>query len=574
MKKSLAIIVCLVMIMSMSITAFATDSTETKYTLTINNPTEGHEYEAHQIFSGVLENVNHADGSTTQVLTNIQWGSAIVGDGYDNSANLLNAIDEAAKAAKEANDGSLMSEFEGVNGKDAAYLAEKMADTFDGDSKTLADLANIFAKYIEDGSNSGTMTYGPNTEGVNCYTISDLSAGYYLIKDKDGSLDQNEYDSYTRFILRVIEDTTVSPKSSVPSVDKTISDAIDGEYDEYEDFNISDTAYYKWEGKLPSTLEDYDAYYYKFNDTLPQGIEFERFENIYIEDKDGNVVRTFFDAETDQIENLAEGINVEIEGKKVNLEFKDLKKLYPEIVDTDKIIVKYSARVTKDALIADPMTNSVYVEYSNNPNADGSGSGDGGDDDDDSTGKTPEDVAHAFTFQINVDKYDSDDIDKKLEGAEFKLYCEREVDGATVKYYAQVVVNEDGEDVISAWTTNKNEASVLDTDSNGAIAVRGLDKGTYYLLETKAPDGYNLMKDPVKIEINPTYNETGDEVSVTENYIVDSTDQGTNNTVAVGNSTGSSLPITGGMGTIIFYALGFVLVIGAVVLLVVKRRLS
>ncbi len=570
MKKMIAIIVCLVMIMSMSITAFAADSTETKYTLTIKNPTADHEYEAYQIFSGTLETVN---GTNTQVLTNIKWGSAIA-----NSDDLLAAIESAAAAA--AND-SPMKKFLGVTGKDAAYFAEILADNVTTDSETLDTLAAIFAKHIKAGSNMGDMKYEKNTEGVYQYTISGLSAGYYLVKDKDGSLNE-QYDSYTKFILRVIKDESVTPKSSVPSVEKTINDKIDGTFTEYEDFDINDTAYYKWEGKLPSNLLDYEKYYYKFYDTLPTGVNCIQFEQIYIEGHEGQVVHTFYDAKTDEIENLPEGINeyTNNEEKKVELEFEDLLKLYPSILPTHKIVVKYSALITRDALIAEPMTNSVYLEFSNDPNADGTGTP--------STGETPEDVAHAFTFRINVDKYDADNKETKLAGAEFKLYYQRTENDVIVNYYAQVVTEEliaekkeingivvESKDlgVVYGWTTNEEEASILDTDDNGAIALRGLDEGIYYLKETKAPAGYNLMETHVKIEIIPKYDANGDEVSVTVNYKVDDTDQ-PNDTVGVRNSSGSTLPVTGGMGTILFYAFGAVLVIGAVVLLVTKRRVS
>ena len=572
MKKAIAIIVCLVMVFSMTITAFATDAT---YTLTINNPTKDHTYEAYQIFSGTLENVS---GTDTQVLTNIKWGSAIVGEGYDNSAALLNDIQAAATAAA---DDSPMKKLVGVNS--AAKLAEDMADNITTDSETLDALAAIFAKHIVAGKNTGTQAYTENvvadadgkTTDKSYYTISGLTPGYYLVKDQDNSL-AGEYDSYTKFILRVIKDETVSPKSSIPSVDKTINDTIDGTFGEHEDFDINDIAYYKWTGKLPSNLKDYETYYYKFYDTLPTGIEYVQFEQIYLEGHDGNVVHTFYDAKTST--QMPAGIKATINGKNVELEFEDLWTLYPSILPTHKIIVKYSARVTRDALIAEPMTNSVYVEFSNDPNAEGDGS----------KGKTPEDVAHAFTFQINVDKYDADNKDKKLEGAEFKLYYERTENDVIVKYYAQVITEEmiaegtiingtavDADDlgVVYGWTTDESAASVLDTDSKGALSLRGLDEGIYYLKETKAPAGYNLMETPVKIEIIPVYTESGDEVSVTVNYKVDDKEQDSN-TVGVRNSSGSTLPVTGGIGTVVFYVLGTVLVLGAVVLLIVKKRMN
>lgn len=561
MKKAIAVILCLVMIMSMSITVFA----EETHTLTINNPTEGHTYEAYQIFGGTLEKVS---GTDTQVLTNIVWGKAIVGSDYDNSAALLSDIHDAATAADES---SPMKKLLGVN--NAASLAEAMADNITTDSETLDALAAIFAKHIETGKNTGTQEYVQAEK--NYYTISGLTPGYYLVKDQDNSL-AGEYDSYTKFILRVIKDETVSPKSSIPSVDKTINDTIDGTFTEHEDFDINDTAYYKWTGKLPSNLKDYETYYYKFYDKLPTGIEYVQFEQIYLEGHDGNVVHTFYDASEENAQ-LPNGINAEINGKNVTLEFEDLWNLYPSILPTHKIVVKYSARVTRDALIADAMTNSVYVEFSNDPNAEGDGS----------KGKTPEDVAHAFTFQINVDKYDADNKEKKLEGAEFVLYYERTEDDAIVKYYAQVITEEmisagtvingtavDADDlgVVYGWTTDESAASVLDTDEKGAISLRGLDEGIYYLKETKAPAGYNLMETPVKIEIIPVYTENGDEVSVTVNYKVDDKEQDSN-TVGVRNSSGSTLPVTGGVGTVIFYVLGAALFIGAALMLIVKKRI-
>ncbi len=572
MKKAIAVILCLVMMLGMSTTVFAANDT---YTLTINNPTKDHQYEAYQIFSGTLENVS---GTDTQVLTNIVWGSAIVGEGYDHSADLLAEIRAAATAAA---DDSPMKKLVGVNS--AAKLAEDMADNITTDSETLDAIAAIFAKHIAAGKNTGTQAYTENvvtdadgkTTDKSYYTISGLTPGYYLVKDQDNSL-AGEYDSYTKFILRVIKDETVSPKSSIPSVDKTINDTIDGTFGEHEDFDINDTAYYKWTGKLPSNLKDYETYYYKFYDTLPTGIEYVQFEQIYLEGHDGNVVHSFYDAKTST--QMPAGINATINGKNVELEFEDLWTLYPSILPTHKIIVKYSARVTRDALIAEPMTNSVYVEFSNDPNAEGDGS----------KGKTPEDVAHAFTFQINVDKYDADNKDKKLEGAEFKLYYERTENDVIVKYYAQVITEEmiaegtiingtvvDADDlgVVYGWTTDEDAASVLDTDSKGALSLRGLDEGIYYLKETKAPAGYNLMETPVKIEIIPVYTESGDEVSVTVNYKVDDKEQDSN-TVGVRNSSGSTLPVTGGIGTVIFYVLGTVLVLGAVVLLIVKKRMN
>lgn len=557
MKKTIAILIALVMIFSVAIPAFAEGET---YTLTIENTAEGHIYEAYQIFSGTLEVVA---GTGTQVLTNITWGSSIT-DG----AALLTEIDATAKAAEA---GTPMSKLVGL--QDAADLAEAISDNITSDSATLDALAAIFAKYVA--APSGTSTFADGK-----YTIADLTAGYYLVKDQDNSLEE-AYDSYTKFILRVVKDETVQPKSSVPSVDKEINDTLDGTYTEYEDFDINDIAYYKWTGYLPSNLSEYEVYFYKFIDTMPTGIQFLQIDQLYLEDPDGNRVHTFLDLHDDDASNdvLPAGITLNTENLPTfTLTIDDIHSAYAYVLGDHKVIVKYSARITRDALYAEPMTNKVYVEYSNNPNDD-----QGGD-----HGKTPDDVAHAFTFSIAVDKYDADNANTKLAGAEFKLYFERIENDTVVKYYAQVVTEEAIEagegangvpfeekdlGVVYGWTTDESAASILDTDENGALNVRGLDADIYYLKETKAPAGYNLMESPVKIEIIPTYNTAGEEMSVTVSYKVDDRAQNSN-VVGVRNSSGSTLPLTGGMGTTIFYIIGSLMFVGAAILLITRKRVN
>lgn len=567
MKKTVSILLCLMLVLSMAIPAFAAEPT---YTLTIENKTDHHVYEAYQIFKGILE-TNSVTG--VQVLTNITWGDSIA-----DPAALMTAIENLATAADTE---SPLKKLLGST-TSAAALAEAIADNITSDSESLDALAAVFAAHLKKDGAGKTVPVATSTDNGDTYTITGLTPGYYLIKDKDGSLD-DKYDSYTKFILRVLRDETVKPKSSVPTVDKTINDTIDGTFSDYEDFDIADTAYYKWIATMPSNIKDYKEYFLKFYDTLPTGVDFRRFEQIYIEGHDGNRVYTFMDLHDSDSTNdsLPTGFVSTVDGKSVDLEIKDLVSLFSSILPTHKVVVKYSAQVDRYAVISEygnvnPMTNSVYLEFDNDPNHEGEGK----------PGKTPDDVAHAFTFGITVDKYDADDKSKKLEGAEFVLYYERIEEGVLVKYYAKVITEEmiaanevlngktvtiDDLGVVYGWTKIESEAAVLDTDAVGHLYVKGLDSGIYYLKETKAPAGYNLMETPVKVEIVAPRGADGKIDSVT--YKVDDIEQ-TTDVVGVRNSSGSTLPATGGMGTTLFYVFGSVLFVGAAVLLITKKRMS
>ena len=565
MKKVITMVLVLAMILSLAVPTFAA----TNFTLTINNTVDGHTYEAYQIFTGDLVTKDGRD-----VLSNIVWGSAVA-----NPAGLLAAINADAK----------LSALHGA--ADAAALAVKLS-AVTSDSDTIDQFAEVVAPFL-------TVVAGTSTDEGDYYEISGLVAGYYLVKDQDDTLD-NKNDVYTKYIIRVLKDQTVTPKGDVPSVDKEINDTVDGTFNEVEDFDISDTAYYKWTATFPSNLKSYEKYIYQFTDNLPKGLKFTRFEQIYIEGHDGNRVHTFYDVTDADPANdtLPAGISTNLVENGdmtsvLTLNFADLLTLYPSILPTHKLIVKYSCMVTRDALFVNAMTNTVSAKFSNNPN--GTGDGD--------LGETPDDVAHAFTFKINVDKYDADNTATKLEGAEFVLYYERIVADSTVKYYAQVVTEEmvyvvdgdgnvtstlrpeaermlngtpvDGDDigVVYGWTDVRANASILDTDATGKLAVRGLDEGIYYLQETKAPAGYNLMETPVQIKIVPKYTVTGNTASVEVSYEVDSIAQASD-TVGVRNSSGSTLPVTGGIGTTLFYVFGSVLVLAAVVLLITKKRMT
>ncbi len=201
-----------------------------------------------------------------------------------------------------------------------------------------------------------------------------------------------------------------------------------------------------------------------------------------------------------------------------------------------KIEITYSATVNENAVVEEAETNSEYISY-----------GENGD-----ITSTPVETK-TYTYGVNVLKVDAKD-NTPLAGAKFVIY--KQV--GDNKEYA--VIN--GGKLVS-WTNTQDDATELVSGADGKIAVAGLDADTYYLLETQAPTNYNNLKDPVMFIIEEDGDVT-DEVGGTPLE---------NKTIKVENNSGSLLPTTGGMGVTIFYVLGAILMLGAVVVLVTKRRM-
>ena len=212
------------------------------------------------------------------------------------------------------------------------------------------------------------------------------------------------------------------------------------------------------------------------------------------------------------------------------------------ITDDTNIVINYTAKLTSDAVAGTGYVNDTWLDYGDNQH-------------------TEHDTTTTYTWKLPIYKYHKDgETQKALAGAEFILYKGSEEN----RVYAQV----DG-GKLTGWTKTKAEATTLVSGTDGKIAVEGLDADTYYLEETKAPGGYNKLADPVKVEISHTV--TDADAHMTHTLKQDATDV---EKVAIENKSGTELPSTGGIGTTIFYVLGSILVIGAVVLLITKKRMS
>lgn len=515
MKKTFqslsALALTFVMLLALAVPAFAAGE---KYTITITGDAINHTYEAYQVFTGDL-----FEG----VLSNIKWGGGVNGEA------LLTAL---------KNDETLGSKFN--NADSAAAVAEAM-DGIARDSDDAQAFAAVVGKHLTTAAGSSNEAKGP-------YHIENLDAGYYLVKDRDDS-QNGENGVYTRFMLQVVANISAAPKSDIPTVTKKVKgDTNTGNEDNYSDvadFNIGDNVPFLLTGTLPSYLADYDKYSYTFTDTLSSGLTYNGDAKVYV---DGVEVTPS---------------DVGIDGTNLIVKFDDLKGVSGVTKDS-KITVKYTAKLNAAAVVGGAgNSNAVTLTYSNNPNA-------GGEND---KGTTPSDTVLVFTYKLDVTKVDGADKVKTLVNAEFVLFRGSE----TLPEYAIV---KDGK--IDSWTNDEEEATTLISDSSGKFDVAGLDGGVYFLKETKAPAGYNLLDAVVKLEVIATMSDGSGTASLSalEIKVGDSgantpgdIDTGTVSLI-IENNKGATLPSTGGVGTTIFYAVGGVLMLGAVVLLITKKRIG
>lgn len=492
-KKLASFILAFAMVMAIAMPSvvMAVDN----YTITITPTTSDHTYEAYQIFEGKLSN---------DKLSDIKWG---------------NAITEEGKTA-------LLNEY---NAKDAADLAEKLSK-FASKSEQIKAFAKKVSQYLQNPTSA-------KAEG-NTATITVDKAGYYLIKDQDNSLGEND-ETYTEFILKVVKNQTVAPKSNKPTSEKKVKDINDSEgttmtdWQDSADWDIGDKVPFQLKGTVAADYDNYKVYKMTFHDHESKGLTFNKDSvKVYV---DGKQV-----TDTSKYEVVTEGLK---DGCTFEVKFADLKQI-PGVKAGSTITVEYESELNKNAVIgSEGNPNTMHMEFSNNPNNEQGGE----------TGKTPEDKVIVFTYKTIINKVDPDG--QPLKGAEFKL--EKKV----------------GEE----WV----EKAVVKNDAGTTFTFKGLDDGVYRLTETVTPEGYNTMNpNPLEFTILATHEETAVEPKLltlsgnpkSGDVTFDSSLENGTLTTNIVNKSGSSLPETGGMGTTVLYAAGTLMILAAAAFLVMKKK--
>ena len=383
--------------------------------------------------------------------------------------------------------------------------------------------------------------------------FDNVYTGYYLIAEtKTGG----EQDTYSLVMLDTAKnsDITINTKEDTPKLEKKVKDVNDSTgyvtgWQDSADADVGDEIEYKLTGTVSNKIGNYKSYYYEFHDVMTH--------LTYVDNSAEIVIKN---GETETKVTSAFTVDWNAVSKTLTAACNDLKKLEGVTVNADsKVIVYYRATLDADAVVgATGNPNTAYLEYNNNPYYDGDGKPE-------ETGKTPTDTNIVFTYKTVINKVDENK--KPLNGAKFTL--------------EKFVKNVLGESTYKNEKGNWVQKSTVETKPETIFTFSGLDDGYYRLTETAHPAGYNQIS-PIYFTVEATHDAESDDPKLTalsgnaENGEITFTADKEKGSLStdVENKSGSTLPSTGGMGTTIFYVVGSILVLGAAILLITKKRMS
>lgn len=537
-KKLLAALLAVAMVCAMAIPAFAYNPGETKEDLNTK-----HDYGAFQIFEGVISKDN-------PTLSDVNWGR--------------NITEPDIFLAKLKEDPTIGGKFEtDFTAQDVLAVISKWHDS---DDNSIA-FARVVCHYLYPDANANpTPVATDHTGGINI-----PKSGYYLIVDTSTFSDDDFYHAYNSFFLLNVPQTPyvvlVNHKVVKPTVEKKVYDNDNNDissagnndgWGSSADHAINEKFQFRLIAKLPASKDNGRAYdYYKkytvcFNDTLSDGITFDKLDKVEIANVDGGNPQVIDAANYTRTPNGSQSFKLSIDNVKTCAAAAGL-----NLNDGATITVTYTAHLNENATVntaGGPNTtdnkNSVFLQYSNNPRIDTS------------LDYTTTSEVCVYTYQLNNTKYrDEVNENNKLEGAGFRLYSD---EACTPEQEVKLYKKDNFYYPIKDATDKAQDAVEMFSDEHGQFNVKGLDAGTYYLKETKTPDDYSPCPDK-KIVISATHNEYNVNLSGESNL---------NNKIINIKAGGITLPSTGGIGTTIFYVVGGGLMVAAIVLLVTKKRME
>ncbi len=497
--------------------------------ITITAQEGDHTYGAYQLFDG-----NVSGGK----LTDIQWGTG---------------IDSAALLAELKT--STIDELKAVT--TAPQLAEKLSKL---ESSKVIEFSKIATKHVTGTAKTFTKS-GEAAPFSYKATLGEADHGYYLVKDTD-----NKAAALTSPILKVAGCTVnVEAKGSVPTSTKKIKEDSTDKWGDTADLDVGQEAPFKLTGTMPSNIADFTTYKYGFKDFISKGFTLrEGFDATDLTVKIGDKKITPDTVNVTDITDDTHGAEYN-GGKQIEIMFTDLKATAKaagvDLTASSEVTVEYKAKVNENAVIGGKGNpNKSLVVYQKGFN------------DGDGTGKTPEDEVWAFTYQLDTTKVDSANPETKLKDAQFRLYNSDKTKSAEIK-----------DNKIVKWVDG-DAGTVITTPEGGVFNIKGLDADTYYLKEIKAPAGYNLPTGDdayFKFVIAATLGVDKDtsKGKIESLTITPAKGQAADGDIPTGkvemnitNTSGSTLPETGGIGTAIFTVVGLLVMAGAAGAFVWRRK--
>ena len=530
-KRLFSLALALILVLGLATTAMADDS----YTITINNGVKGETYNAYKVFDVTLADNNtkfaytiDSDGDGSWC-----WNTLISGLTADSKGVYTNST-YGLVFTPSANDSSV-------------YVVTTATNISDSNAAALASALNAVTKPTV----AGSVTYGENTK-----TISVSKLGYYLVDTSLGSLCSLDTTA---------TNVEIYEKNSVPTIDKKVKDSADTDYAKTADVHGGDTVDYQLTVNTGSNQNTTDSTgvdgNYVIVDTLPAGVVMSADQIAALSVKTGEITWTkgeATNASADYTVTYTAPTDTDTAKLTITLIAREAagetaaSKLW-EIAENTNIVITYSATMTKDAVSDAALTNTAKLTYKQ---------------------QEATSTASVYSWSFNTLKYTGELTGNysKLAGATFQL-----LDGnnQAMKFISEGnnVYRYDSR-LIATGNVTLDGVSVTVVDSittteDGVFKIEGLDAGGYKLRETAAPAGYNILTEDVSVGITSAADNTGTTLTAT---VADTSTVEKVAYIAIQNNSGAELPSTGGMGTTLFYVIGGILVLGAVVLLVTKKR--
>ena len=520
MKKIMALMLAAIMMMAMSVTAFAAEGATGTLTLTVNvkSTTPAQDLNGQTINLYKLFDVTESGttGSKNYAYTvNTDYKTALI--------SVLTSLRTSVPTIPEVTVTSTDEQFS----KAVASLET---------AGKVQDFANDFTAYALKNSLVATKTSGKIKESKTSHNFTGLDAGYYLVYVTGGKEIQSS-------LVTVDADTTqVNLKSETPSIEKKA---------DKETVSIGQVVKYTVTASIPDTT-GYAEYVYKIHDTLSTGLDFVKNADGDALDNatEANVTIAFKDTGVTAVGTTPTTAALSGEGNRTMA--LDLS-AWVRDNQTNKgkaFTVTYYAKVNANAVVTEK--NSATLEYGNKPSE---------------TTKTTPSEAKTPTYPLDILKKKAgtgtgEVALEKLAGAKFKLYKDSVDDTNVIKVSETAVKGSYVVDPTSATTEFESVGNIEEQGYN--LRVNGLAAGTYYLVETQAPEGFNKLTDPIKVTIT----KDGD-----TNWTVKKNDTAEDDKIIdVENSSGSLLPSTGGRGAIAFAVIAALLVFGVAVSFIRDKR--